>query len=154
FNWFLSKNYEKLFLSWKFKLVVLSVSLLLINDCRNSINKKYDDWFYHDSRKIVEKVGDINPYLRSLGIAREDRVYYSPDPSHNISLYLMDQIGNTDYSLPFKSRVKNIEYLKAKGVKYFILGDLKLLEDDVLNNYLGNQEIIGRYKDVRIYRIN
>jgi hypothetical protein len=50
------------------------------------------------------------------------QVYYTPDPSQNISLYMMDQLGNTDISLggTFKDKVN---FLKGKGLQYIMIGN-------------------------------
>ncbi len=40
---------------------------------------------------------DIEPYLEELGIDRSARVHCTPDPSINISLYLCNRKGLTDF---------------------------------------------------------
>jgi hypothetical protein len=154
FAWYLSRNYGKVFYNFKFKVLLFAVPVLLVIVGKNAMDYRYSDWHYWKSQKIVKKIGNITPYLRNLGIERSDRVYYTPDRSHNISLYLMDQLGNTDFALPHRNKVKNIKYLKSKGMKYFILGEEKLLKKDKeLAKYLKKQKLVGTFNKVRIYEI-
>src|SRR5690606_15491488 len=82
------------------------------------------DWFHTDYRDHKQAFEFITPYLRSLGITRNDRVLSWSDPSINISLYLMDQKGFSAFgydALPLQDRIK----LYARNdVKYIILDNL------------------------------
>ena len=112
----------------------------------------YTDLLYQHLKKIVHKCGQITPYLRNLGIERGDRVYYTPDPSMNISLYLMDQLGNTDFSLR-GSRKERIEHLKEKGLKYLMIGDEKILKKASLKDYTSKDKKIGEFNGVHIFKV-
>jgi len=101
----------------------------------------------------MEALETITPYLRSLGIKRNDLVISIPDHSINNSLILMDQKGFTDYGyVPTKGKPKErIEEFKAIGAKYLIVNDEKAVEDSEFLPYLENK--IGEYKNVQIYRL-
>ena len=94
--------------------------------------------------------GEITPYLRSLGIEREDKVYCTPDQSINISLYLMDQKGFTDFFRNGVSFTEKIELFKLHELKYVIVGDTSKL--DVKPISLGLKEI-GEYNGAQIYSV-
>jgi len=91
----------------------------------------------------------ITPYLRSLGIHRDDLVYSTPDGTINVSLYLMDQKGFSDTwtnLFPEEQRMPNVLSL---GCKYLIINDTAVCSKPYLAPYLKHR--IGRYKNVVIY---
>ena len=151
FALFIKDNYNKIFNSIYTKCIISIILILLINDCRKVMIVRYSGWFYRATYPFVEKFGTVTPYLRSLGIERNDRVYSTPDVTTNNTLYLMNQIGNTDLGLPSKSKKENIEYLIPKGLKYFIVGDTSVYNED-LSPYLNNK--IGEYMGIDIYKIS
>ena len=104
-------------------------------------------------RNTTEALESITPYLRSLGINREDLVISIPDNSINISLVLMDQKGFTDYGyVPTKGKPKErIEEFKSIGAKYLIVNDIDKIEHQEFKPYLQNK--IGEYKNVSIFKL-
>lgn len=109
---------------------------------------KYMHWIYPQERQSYET---ITPYLRSLGITEKDPVFSFPDPSTNITLYLMGQWG-----VPIKKDngaelLKYFDYYKDLHIKYFILGDSTLLHDAIIKRLLSKK--IGQYGTVSIYDI-
>jgi len=109
---------------------------------------KYQHWIYPMDRKAFET---ITPYLRSIGMTEKDPVFTFPDPSPNITLYLMGQWG-----VPIKNEngvefLKYLDYYKDLNIKYFILSDTTLLRDSIINNVLSNK--IGQYQNISIYDI-
>lgn len=113
--------------------------------------KNFSDWFHYNYALTYKPLETITPYLRILGIKREDKVISVPDPSFNITLYLMDQKGftETEKSLNNDSlRVKNDIDL---GAKYIIINDTSILRKTNLKNSL--KECIGQYKNIFIYNL-
>ena len=110
----------------------------------------YKQWGYANTKKALET---ITPYLRSLGIKRNDLVISIPDNSINISLVLMDQKGFTDYGyVPTKGKPKErIAEFKSIGAKYLIVNDDKAVENKEFLPYL--EKKIGEYKNVQIYEL-
>lgn len=150
---YLKNNHIQLFTSKYLKIAVVAIALFLIYQGSLGIKERYNDWFFRYSKATYGDLEHITPYLRNLGIEREDRVYYTPDNSINISLYLMDQLGHTDYGTGGASVPRKIENLKRKGLKYFMLGNEALLDKDGLEEYLKEYELIGKYGKVLIYKI-
>ena len=93
----------------------------------------------------------ITPYLRSLGIERSDKLYCTYDPSINISLYLMDQKGHTDFYRKDRTFQQKVEFFHEKGCEYVIIGDYDRI-DDVIPEEIGLNKI-GEYNGVGIYKI-
>ena len=114
------------------------------------MKKRYTGYYYVDSYPLIEKYGYITPYLRSLGIKRDDRIYVTPDETTNNTLYLMNQRGNNDYGFSFPTRKEKIEFLLPKGLKYILIGDSSAYEEGMAP-YLSNK--IGEFSGVNIYKI-
>ncbi|MCX6268919.1 MAG: glycosyltransferase family 39 protein [Bacteroidetes bacterium] len=94
----------------------------------------------------------ITPYLRSLGIKRDDLVYSTPDGTINVTLYLMDQKGFSDFYIGGISEDQRIETVKSYGVKYLIINDSVLYRKPFLAPYLLHK--IGTYQNVDIFDIS
>lgn len=108
-------------------------------------------WFQKDYRRHKKAFETITPYLRSLGIEREDRVLSFSDRSINITLYLMDQKGFSSFGYHALSLEEKMKLYKENGVKYIIV-DEDTEDPKTLAPYLG--EKIGEYENVGIYLIN
>jgi hypothetical protein len=91
----------------------------------------------------------ITPYLRSLGIERTDKVISIPDISFNITLYLMDQKGWTDYGDVNLNRSEKIAKKIKSGAEYLIINDSTIYKKDNIQPYIKNK--IGSYKNIDIY---
>jgi 4-amino-4-deoxy-L-arabinose transferase-like glycosyltransferase len=99
--------------------------------------------------KFYQPLETINPYLRELGIKRNDLVYCTPDVTINASLYLMDQKGFTDFyfgSLPEEER---FAALKNQQVQYLVLLDTTFHRNPKFAPFLKRR--IGTYKTVEIW---
>jgi hypothetical protein len=114
--------------------------------------KNFSDWFHYNYSITLKPFETITPYLRSLGINRTDKVISLPDPSFNITLYLMDQKGFTETEMSLNNDIKRIQNDIDLGAKYLILSDSSLIHKTYLNNYLNNP--IGKFENVLIYKIN
>ncbi len=111
-------------------------------------NKFWDwqKWNYKNNFKAFET---IRPYIRKIGIKRNDLVLSIPDLSPNITLYFMDVKGYTSLyieTIPYKTQIE--ESIK-KGVKYLIINDHSLYSDTTISPYLRNK--IGTFENIDIY---
>jgi hypothetical protein len=109
---------------------------------------------YHSNyKKSYQALEEIQPYLRELGIKRSDKVISIPDYSPNISLYLMDQKGYTDFGFNDLKNDHRMDKFIQSGAGYLIINDSSLLSKrKYLKSYTSNQ--IGEYKNVSIYKLN
>jgi hypothetical protein len=102
-------------------------------------------WYNKTHFKAYET---IEPYNRSLGIKRTDLVISIPDQSINVTLYLMDQKGFTDYGYgpPGEEKIKRFIQM---GAKYLFINDKELYNKDYIKPFIKNK--IGKYQNVDIY---
>ncbi len=112
---------------------------------------EYFNWYHWDYNNHFKALETVTPYLRSIGINREDRVFSTPDPSINISLYLMDQKGWTDFGHPEfgKDDKEFMEYIINHGAKYLVINDSAKLKEEFLQPYIKTS--IGKYNNVEIF---
>lgn len=110
---------------------------------------KYKEFVYNSK---LEALTTITPYLRELGIKRTDIVISVPDISPNVTLYMMDQKGCSEYGLfdaDGSDRMGN--YIKT-GTRYLIVNDPAYLNKPFLSKYI--DEKIGEYKNVQIFTLS
>jgi len=112
-------------------------------------NQMYAHWIYPQEKLAFET---ITPYLRSIGISEQDKVFSFPDPSPNITLYLMGQRGISLNNNNSTELLKSLNQYKSLKIKYFILGDTSLLHDEIIKKILVHK--IGEYRTVFIYDIS
>jgi hypothetical protein len=150
---YLKENQKKIYGSWITKTIfgVLIVFFIISNN--NLLRKTYyGGWFRNYAiEHYNNRYDEITPYLRSLGISRYDKVYCTYDPSINISLYLMDQKGHTDFFRKDITFQQKVEFFHGKGCNYFIIGDYDQI-DDVQPEEIGLEKI-GEYNSVGIYKV-
>lgn len=145
-------NKAKTYRSLLFRSALAGLMLFLLISCEKVMkNYYYGGWFMNYARENYnEKYDDITPYLRSLGIGRDDPVYCTPDVSINISLYLMDQKGHTDFFRKTETFGEKLALFSEAGAKYVVLGDREAMpgapEDYGLTK-------IGERNGVQIFRI-
>jgi hypothetical protein len=94
----------------------------------------------------------ITPYLRSLGISRYDTVISIPDPSPNITLYLMDQKGFTDFGFNNLKKEERLSHFILLGAEYLIINNDSITNEGIIKPYIQNK--IGSYQNVHIYKLD
>jgi len=72
------------------------------------------------------------------------------DPSFNITLYLMNQRGWTNYRNPFESG-DEVEYFIDKGARYLFINEFTLGNDRVFMPYIA--DTLATVPPVSIYRL-
>ncbi len=153
FNFFLyfRERFPRLYRSWISKSIVAILVLFLVFKCHTFLKDKYYGGWYmeYSTENYNYRYGEITPYLRSLGIERYDKVYVTYDPSINISLYLMDQKGFTDFFRKDRTFSQKVEFFSEKGLKYVLIGDYDTIDTPPEDIGL---EKIGEYNGVGIYR--
>ncbi|MBK8503622.1 MAG: hypothetical protein IPL46_16280 [Saprospiraceae bacterium] len=119
---------------------------------RRRILERYDINGYRNlhHRDIFQSFNEIEPLLKELNITRQDKVLSLSDYSINITLYLMDRKGWTDYGVGMNP--DRIEEKIELGAKYLFIADQKTLENPVLTPYI--QDKIGSYKNISIFDLS
>ncbi|MCK5847262.1 MAG: glycosyltransferase family 39 protein [Bacteroidales bacterium] len=160
----------KLFESKIMRVIVVLVLVFSINYTSISLKAKYQkvgnkydrlflskkdidfwNWYHWHYGNTFKAYENITPYLREIGIKREDVVLSIKDISPNISLYLMDQKGFTTLYQEGKSTVEQIDYSAKRGAKYLITNDTTIMLDKDMSKY--REKKIGEYGNVQIFKL-
>jgi hypothetical protein len=108
-------------------------------------------WFHWDYNNRIRAFETVTPYLRSLGIKREDKVYSIPDKSINITLCLMDQKGWTEYGYDEYNDKDFMEYILKHDAKYLIISDPEKVKEEFLQPYVTKK--IGEYHNIQVFSL-
>lgn len=150
FFYLLKNSYPKIFNSILFRSLLILLLTYNVNVCAQNIYNRYHvHWLnsYVTETKGLEK---ITPYLRSLGIKRNDPMLVEQDPSFDITLYLMDQKGYTTFGGYFRDSLEIRKEIK-KDLKYMIVTDSSLLKKPYLQPFIQYQ--IGRWNKYYIFKL-
>lgn len=107
---------------------------------------KWNNW---DNSLIRSRYEGMKNYMKEIGVAKEDLILSMPDPSFNISLYLLDHKGWTNFQGYTTS--EQIETLREAGAKYLIVSDSAVLEQSFLHFYI--QEPMGEFQGIQIFKL-
>ncbi len=150
----LANRFPHLYASCWTRLPLLIMAVLLVINCSNVMKFRYSEGDLHYNGSVeVLKMYDIEEYLDELGVDRSKRVHCTPDRSINISLYLCNRKGLTDFMrLKHLSMEQRIPLLKESGIEYVILGSREAFKDENIDELLG--EKIGQIGNTEIFRID
>jgi len=168
FLWFVKTNHTDIF---KGKILKIFIGIFLLFNflyCLNVVRLKTfatkGDYFMvrnHDFVSLMKwtnadvsenwnRFETMRPYIRQIGIKKEDKIISLPDQSFNVSLYLVNQKGWTDFL--HYNKTEDIALLIQKGAKYLFISDQNLLKEEFLAPFLTNQ--IGSYKGIEIFKLS
>jgi hypothetical protein len=122
-----------------------------IDFARRRIEGRYDSngWQNEYYIKYIQPIEHIKPYLRSIGIKKDDRVISLSDSSLNISLYFMNQKGWTNNWIAGDSA--KIKGKVDMGAKYLFIYKKQVYEDQRIIPFIKNK--IGEFNNMDIYRL-
>lgn len=96
-------------------------------------------WFHWDQQHRFGDFAKVEGELRNLGYSRYDRVISVPDPSPNITLSFLDQMGFTDLYDDHLQGDERIDWFVERGAVLLICNDPKWLESHQDSRWLKNQ---------------
>jgi hypothetical protein len=108
-------------------------------------------WYHWDYETKYQAFETIAPYLRSIGIAKNDLVVSLPDQSPNITLSFMDQKGFSFLYCTNENMKEKLTQYKRKGAKYLLICDRDFIKNAGIAAF--TQEKIGTYKNVEIFKL-
>jgi len=153
----MNDNYKKVLKNKYLKIAFVLFIIVNIYHAESRVSERYSNSknnYYKNNKDIYS----ITPYLREIGIKYSDKVIYIPDKS-NVSLYLMNQIGWTQYRDARFNRSEAILYNRDSlgiqksinnGAKYLIVRNVdQLSKYSYLQSFATN--LVGHYNDVLIF---
>lgn len=133
---------------WGSRLSMIAILVHCSDFARMRMEDRYAGWMNHEYLERVHWYGTMGPSLAELGITKGSRVISLPDPSFNITLYLMDRKGWTDFD-SLSHHPQRIERLKALGAEFLFVHDEQALER--LRSV--PMESLGSHGPIRIFRL-
>lgn len=92
----------------------------------------------------------IKPYLDEIGVEKDAKVISIPDPTPNLTLFLMNRQGWTN--LIHRDNSVLIPLAIERGADYLIINDPRLLTDESIKPYLYHK--YGEFRNISIYKLD
>ena len=147
---YLRRNHYRFYTAWWLK--SLFAFFLYTNIMYAEVQHSYRFVGWMNNNGNIPEMWDMEPYLRSLGIDRKDKVISIPDPSPNHSLYIINQAGWSDLYNAAGSTEK-INKLINNGAKYLIVNDISVFKTRPYLQAYAKEEV-GNYGSVFIYKLS
>ncbi len=145
----LKNIHYKMFKSVIFRIIIIAFIIHNVDFARRRMNGRYSGWMNENHLKYTQAFETLTPYIRSLGIKKEDKVICLPDNSVNITLYLMNQKGWTNFG-DLTDSIKIINKIN-RGAKYLFIYDKELYKKKSIQPFIINR--MGKYKNIDIYSL-
>ncbi len=107
-------------------------------------------WFNWNKRTHWDAYVRLKGEFERLGVTKSTKVVSIPDDSFNISLFLMDRKGWTNF-IGIDGEEKMNKVL-ANGAAFMVIADTTWLEKDFLQPYL--QEPLGTFEHLHLFRLS
>ena len=137
--------------TWMIRILMVVFLLLNVIHTKNRLEDFYTGWWNNRHLKELYGFEDIEPYLDSLGITRDQKVISPDETTNNSSLYLMNRKGWSGYGTNMKDSLKIVRRIQQGA------GWLTLTHDFEGPGYSHwkyfIKEQVGQHKNIRIYRI-
>jgi hypothetical protein len=117
---------------------------------RRRMSSRYGGWMNSRHERLTKPLEDITPWLRSQGIRREDRFLVPGDSTINVSLYLADQKGWTDYA-DLSSPVTVDSFIRMGADHLMVLSNGLQGRDWLLEKF---PDSVGMFGGVQVWRRN
>ncbi len=144
----LRNHYNKWFKSYILKAVFFIFLGFNMFYSARKIDERYNGW--QNAEKVYyQALWDIEPYLEKIGIKPTDKVISIPDSSPNITLYLMNRFGWTNFIEGNYLKLINLGI--ERGADYLIINRPELLEKEELKPYLLKK--VGEKQNISIYKL-
>jgi hypothetical protein len=142
-------RYTQIFNSIVFKGVLLVFLGLNVAYAKSKQKVYYHEgqMHFHSNKNFYDPA--FKPFLDSIGVAKTDLVISMPDPTPDITLYLIGRMGWTEFNIQKDTAI--INKCIGWGARYLIINDLTLAGDPALMNYTG--DFVAKFNSILIYRL-
>jgi hypothetical protein len=148
----INQKYPGFSSSLLFKVILLAFLIHNLDFARRRMEGRYNpnERKTDDFSPLMIHFETIESYLDSLGVGTNDKMISLSDESINVSLYLMNRRGWTNYNVD--SLPENISKFKGLGARYILCHDTKPFMDKGFANYFTEKK--GEYHGVSIYSLS
>jgi len=147
----LKEKVSLLYRSWILIGFLIWMSLQSFEFAQDRLYERYDlqGWRNHDHREVFQAFTEIEPTLMDLGISPDVKVLSLSDYSINITLYLMNRKGWTDYGISMDP--VRIKEKIALGAQYLFVANTRTYEHEAIQPFIHDK--IGSYRNIDIYKL-
>jgi len=147
----LKEKLPRFYRSYLFAFILLAMLIHSLDFANRRIFERYDlqGLSNHDHREIFQAFAEIGPTLKDLNIGPDAKVLSLSDYSINITLYLMNRKGWTDYGISLNPN--RIRDKIAMGARYLFIASPETYTQETIAPFIHNK--IGSYKNVDIYQL-
>ena len=154
----LKDKFNFIYTSLLFKCILIAFLIHNIDFARRRMQGRYSPtgWQNRDYIQNTHSFEEIPTYLRSIGIKKEDRIISISDNSINITLYLMNQKGWTNFGM-IKDSLKIRDKIN-QGANYLLIDNkfkgnaAELYKEKSIQPFIKNK--VGEFKNIDVYRLN
>jgi hypothetical protein len=145
----LRERFNPVYSSLLFRIIVLAFLIHNLDFAKRRMDGRYDPKGWQNREYITKNhtFNEIPTYLTSVGIKQDDRVISISDNSINISLYLMNRKGWTNYGLSSDS--SRIREKIDQGAKYLLIYKNEIYNEKGIQPFLKKK--IGEFGNIDIY---
>jgi len=148
---FIIQKYPRFSSSLLFKVILVAFLIHNLDFARRRMEGRYNsnERATDDFSPVMIHFETIEPFLDSLGVKSNDRVISLSDESINVSLYLMNRRGWTNYNVD--SIPEKVDEFKSLGAKYFIVHNSDHFRQMGFEAYLTSR--LGEYEGLEVYKL-
>ena len=147
----LKNEFNALYNSLVFRMIMITFLVYNLDFSVRRMESLYSDdgWQNRNYIEHTKSFVEIYTYLKSIGINKEDLVLSLSDNSINISLYLMNQKGWTNFGISADST--KIREKINDGARYLFIYDKEAYEDENLQPFIKNK--MGEFRNIDIFEL-
>jgi len=147
----LEKRFNRFYTSIFLRIIFIAFLIHNIDFARRRIENRYHENSRANFKYVnyIRPLEKITPYLRTIGIEKEDRIVCISDNSINTSLYYMNQKGWTNYGL-FYDSIRIRKRIKL-GAKYLIIYKEETYRKKGVKPFVRNK--MGEFENFKIYSL-
>lgn len=143
------RNWPHILKSSFIKLIFLSFLIYSAIYARKKMDTRYEGWENSEYLGSLADVYTIKPYLDSIGMADSAKVVSIPDYTPNLTLYLINRHGWSNYITGDNRALIKIGI--DNGADFLLISNPNLLTDTTIAPYLTNK--IGQYGSVSVFKL-
>lgn len=153
----IKNKYKEIFSSKIFISLLLVLLLYNVYEAKTSLKTYFHGGKMHEKLNNNLYDPELRNFIKNLGINTHDKIISIPDITPNVSLYLINRPGWTNYYGIEYTPLKIIQTIKS-GAKYLIVSDTSVFFlpgiKQFMNDYLGHFNNIYVYKLPALQKIS
>ena len=145
----LLRNYKNLIGHWSVKVIFMALLIYSVHYADQKMKIRYTGWenyVYFSMRDMYY----VRPYMEEIGIDKDARVISIPDPTPNLTLYLLNRQGWTNF---IRNDIAELIPLAIeRGADYLVINDPQLLSHEAVIPHTYHK--VGVFGNVTFFKLD